>query len=325
MNINYLKKDKLKQTILNKNGKLFSYLRFLFWRYVDLKNFYKYHLIPEKRYISNKFKKSFGYPLNLKQPKTLNEKIQWLKLNDRTKLHTSYADKYEARKFIKEKIGEEYLVPLIFETKDIKQLIPSNLPDFPVIIKTNHDSSGGLIIKEKEKNNWKEIQKRFKKQLKKNYYYQSKEWQYKNIKPRVIVEKLLIDDEGNMPFDYKVHCFNGRTTTIQVDIDRFGFHQRNWYSIAWQREPFYWSALKGGRKTDPADWDIKKPICLDKMLELSELLAKDFIYVRVDWYIFKRKLYFGELTFHHDSGYQPILPKNWDLKLGQMLKLPVDA
>lgn len=321
-------KEKLLLRINDKTqrGIITVFLRFLFFVYSWLKSIYRNYLISDRKAIEIIFKRAFGVAPNLEYPITLNEKIQWLKLNDRTSTHTICADKYKVREYIKNKVGEEYLIPLVFETKDVSNLVSENFPDFPVIIKTNHDSSGGVIIHEKDTVDWKDIQKKFRKLLKRNYYYRSKEWQYKNIERRIIVEKLLKNSGGGIPYDYKVHCFNKKALTIQVDIDRSEDHKRNWYSTNWEREPFYWSSLKsGGKRTDPAKWEVEKPGCLEEMIKLSETLSQDFIYVRVDWYIVNNRIYFGELSFHHDGGLHPILPKEWDYKLGNLLKLPTNG
>ncbi len=112
---------------------------------------------------------------------------------------------------------------------------------------------------------------------------------------------------------------------ICVDINRgHKNHYRNWYNTQWEREPYKWSSVKGGRQTDPASYDVEPPKRLQKMIKLSEVLSKDFYYVRVDWYEVEDKLYFGEMTFHHDSGFRPIEPQEWDLKLGEKLKLKID-
>ncbi|WP_225036344.1 ATP-grasp fold amidoligase family protein [Winogradskyella sp. SM1960] len=266
-----------------------------------------------------------GYKLDLDNPITLNEKINWLKLYDRKDLHTTVADKFKVRDYIKSKIGEQYLVPLLFQSDNPKELLPENLPDIPFIIKANHDSSGGQIVKNKADINWKKIQQQFKKRLKENYFYSSREWQYKNIKPTIIAEKLLTDKNEKIPFDYKIHCFNGKVRMIQVDIDRNSdSHYRNWYNAKWEREPYKWSSSKGnGKYTDPSDYEIDRPDTLDNMIQLSEKLSEDFIYVRVDWYDVDGKLYFGELTFHHDGGTSPILPKEWDENLGKQLLLTI--
>lgn len=283
----------------------------------------KYTLVPKKIVLKNRYKKKHGEKLDLNNPETLNEKIVWLKLYDRTPLHTQCADKYAVRKYVSGKIGTQYLVPLYYHTYNPKDIEPKNLPNIPCIIKANHDSSGGIFVYDKSKIDWQQVQKEFKKRLKKNYYWKSKEWQYKNIKPKIIVEKLLQDKNGDIPFDYKLHCLNGKVRMIQVDIGRgTDKHYRNWYSTEWVREPYKWSSPKGnGMFTDPSDEDVEKPHTLQEMIRLSEILSKPFDLVRVDWYDVNKKLFFGELTFHHDGGNQPILPKIWDVKLGQELKL----
>lgn len=289
----------------------------------SLMRFVTTRLITTKTLIRWQYKKVFGKYPDLKNPQSLNEKINWLKLHDRDPLLTQCADKFAVREIIANKVGSEYLVPLYFQSTKANDLHPDFLPEVPCIVKTNHDSGGGVFIMDKNRVDWKEIRKQFTKRLKKNYYWRSKEWQYKNIVPRIIVEKLLLDDNGNIPMDYKVHCFNKKVRMIQVDIGRdTEYHFRNWYSRDWQREPYKWSSVKGkGKFTDPSPEDIEKPATLEKMIELSEILAEPFDYVRVDWYDLNGNLYFGELTFHHDSGLRPILPYEWDLKLGALLKL----
>ena len=264
-----------------------------------------------------------GKPLNLTNPRTLNEKINWLKLYDRTPLHTLCADKYSVREYVADKIGESYLVPLYFHTKNPDQIVLENIDQLPCIIKTNHDSGGGIFIHKKDNIDWISIQEKLKRRLKKNYYTKSREWQYKNIEPRIIVEKLLQDQHGNIPLDYKLHCFNGLVRMIQVDMGRgTNNHYRNWYNPKWQREPYKWSSPKGiGKFTDPSDDEVPKPNTLEEMIRLSEILSQPFDYVRVDWYDVDDKLYFGELTFHHDGGTKPIIPEEWDFNLGEELKI----
>ncbi|WP_196782913.1 ATP-grasp fold amidoligase family protein [Malaciobacter mytili] len=252
------------------------------------------------------------YNLNLKNPKSFNEKLQWLKINDRTKLHTKCADKYLVREYIEEKIGKEYLIPLIFVTDKIEDISIEKLPDFPVIIKPNH-SRGAYIIKDKFKSNLKSIQKKLKDELKVNFYYRTREWQYKHIKPLIIVEKLLLDENNQIPSDYKFLCMNGKVQLIQVDVDRFDKHEKTLYNKNWERQDFEFNFPKGK--------DIKKPKLLEKMIEISEILSKDFIFVRVDLYTLQDKIYFGELTFHPAGGFGWFNPPEFDFILGEKLIL----
>ncbi|WP_010136873.1 ATP-grasp fold amidoligase family protein [Ochrovirga pacifica] len=285
-------------------------------------DFYRFRIVDEKRVIYNNFYKFQGYQLNLENPKTFNEKIQWLKLNDRTPLHTQCADKYMVRDYVAQKVGEQYLIPLVFHTEDVSQLTMDKLPDYPVIIKTNHDSGNYVIVRDKKQFDLNAVRNKMRAAMKKNYYYHTKEWQYKNIKPRVVVEKLLMQKGGSIPYDYKVHCIHGKVEMISVDLHRgTKEHRRNWYDINWQRLPFDWASILDGVKTVQSDIDIEKPNCLDEMVLLSEKISSSFKYARVDWYEVESKLYFGEITFHHDSGFQPIEPNEWDLKIGAKLKL----
>src|SRR5690606_3050826 len=156
-----------------------------------------------------------------------------------------------------------------------------------------------FFIRDKNTVDWSNLQNQLKRNLSNNYYWKSKEWQYKNIKPRIIVEKLLLDKSGKIPFDYKLHCFNGKVNMVQVDIGRGSErHYRNWYSTSWEREPYKWSSPKGnGIYTDPSEEDVPKPLKLTKMIELSEKLAQSFRYVRVDWYDLDGELYKSTLTY----------------------------
>ncbi len=257
-----------------------------------------------------------GYLLNLKNPQTFNEKIQWLKLNDRTPLHTICADKFAVRKHIAQIVGEEYLIPLVLQTKNVSDIKPEALPDYPVIIKTNHDSSGGTFVGDKSILDWDAIRTGLRERLGVKYSaFGNGEWQYKNIPPCIIVEKLLLDSDGNIPFDYKMHFFNQKLVFTQVDLDRQENHTRNLYDPQWNLMPCTW-LYKNGRQ-------LPKPLNYDKMKDIAEILAKDFIYVRVDFYTLKDKIYIGELTFHPESGNGKFHPQEWDLKLGDQLKLPI--
>lgn len=289
-------------------------------------NIIRFRLLPPKIQVYIWYYRTHGNFPNLKKPQKLNEKINWLKFNERSHLQQICADKYKVREYVSETIGDEYLVPLIFETKNIEDVKPSNFPDFPVIVKPNHDSGGGYIINDKKNENWEGLKRKLKKRLKHNHYHISKEWQYKNMERRIIVEKLLIDNKGNLAVDYKCYCFNGKVIFIHVDIDRLTNLKTNYYLRDWTRAPFYWPTFKDGKLIGfPADFDIEKPALLNKMIVLSEKLAKPFILARVDWYIFENRLYSGEITFHHGGGLDPVFPKEWDYKLGQLLKLPHES
>ncbi len=284
--------------------------------YGPSKNLYKYlrlRLIPEKRFIENQFREILNYDLNLDNPKTLNEKIQWLKLNDRRPIFTISADKYAVREHIQMRIGEKYLIPLFYSTRNVDDIYPENLPNKPFVIKTNHDSGGIIIVRDKNNIDWENIRNDLRKKLKTNYYYRGKEWQYKNIKPCIIVEKLLLDENNNIPSDYKLHCFNGKLKFTQVDSGRFENHERHLHDTNWDLINCQWF-FKSGK-------GVKKPKLMDEMQELAEELAKDFDYVRIDLYNIGNKIYFGEITFTPGSGWEFFSPVECDKKFGDMLKL----
>jgi len=275
-------------------------------------------LIPEKVYLKRKFNRRLGYGLDLDNPKTMNEKIQWLKINNRSPLHTLCADKYAVRRYVKEKVGKEYLVPLVYHTENPTDIIPENLPDFPFIIKTNHDCGGNIIVRNKADTDWKNVQKLLSNKIKRNCYDISKEWSYKNIKPCIIAEKLLLDENENIPWDYKLHCFDGKVRIISVTIDRFGNQRRNFYNENWEFQPFVWGCPPSREKVP----NLPAPKKLKEMIYIAEKLASDLLYVRVDLYDVINKIFFGEMTFYPGSGFVIFSPFEWDTKTGAMLELP---
>tara|TARA_R110002096_G_scaffold434436_1_gene655944 strand:- start:3290 stop:4231 length:942 start_codon:yes stop_codon:yes gene_type:complete len=288
--------------------------------YFILRPFYKLYefvlvIIPDKLIIQNSFKKHMGYSLDLDNPKTLNEKINWLKLYDRKDLHIIVADKFKVRDYIEEKIGKKYLIPLLYHTKNANDLKPENLPsNGNYIIKTNHDSSGGVIVRDPSTIDWNYARKRFKRLLKENHYYSTIEWQYKNIEPRIVVEHLLTYEDGSIPDDYKFHCFNGKLAFVMIDFDRHSNKRtRNLYDTDWNLLPCNWGRPNGK--------ELDKPENFEEMKMLAETLAKDFKYVRIDFYLVKDKIYFGEVTLHQASGFQKFYQNECDEKYGSMLDL----
>ena len=287
--------------------------------YSILRPFYKIYefglrLIPDEILIKRSFKKHMGYILDLDNPKTLNEKINWLKLYNRNDIQSVLADKFKVREYVKNKVGDKYLIPLLFNTTNAKDLVSENFPESNFIIKTNHNSSGGLIVRDKSEVNWKKAQKRFKRLLNENHYYSTVEWHYKNIEPQIIAEQLLTHDDGSIPEDIKLHCFNGKVAFIMIDFDRFGkLRTRNLYDPDWNLIECNWGRPYGRK--------MNKPSNLDEMIAVAEKLASDFVYLRVDLYLIKSQIYFGELTFYHASGLQAFYKKECDQKFGDMLDI----
>ncbi|EOK5538195.1 TPA: hypothetical protein N5L54_001008 [Enterobacter kobei] len=276
----------------------------------------KAYVLPEPLYLKMIFKKHLGYGLNLREPKSLNEKLQWLKLYYRKPLLTICADKIAVRDYIKKIIGEQYLIPLVYSTENPEELIDFEFPDYPFIIKANHDSGGYHIVRNKEEMKIKSIVSDAKKWLKSNHYSKSKEWQYKNIKPQIVVEKLLLDKDGRIPNDIKFTCINGRVEIVHVDSNKEIKHLRNNYTRDFNPLLINWPEEYSRNDILP----IPESFLIAR--DLAELLAKPFPFVRVDFYLMGSKIFFGELTFHPTSGFGRFSPSYYDYKYGSKLKLP---
>lgn len=261
------------------------------WRYVRATPVLRF--IPDKYYLKKWYKFKTGKELNLKNPQSFNEKLQWLKLYDRNPNYSKMVDKYEVRQYIKEKIGEEHLIPLVGGPwKNFEDIDFTKLPD-QFVLKCTHDSGSVEICKNKKEFDIEKVRKKFNYTLKRNYYYYGREWPYKNVKPRIIAEKYLLDDSGIEPKDYKIFNFNGEPHIIQVDLDRFVNHRHNYYTTKWEFLDMYID--------DPNDPNviIECPPELDELLRLARQLSKGIPHLRTDFYIMKGKILFGELTFYH--------------------------
>ena len=228
------------------NSKLGFYLLYLPKKMRDIIISIRNNRLTDEEYIQMKYKEFLGRETDLINPILFTEKIQWLKLNERNDLYTKCADKYLVRDYVKEKIGSKYLIPLVFMTENYQEINQDNLPDYPVIIKTTHDSGGTFIVEDKTTFDFKKLQKELSRRLKQNFYLLNREWEYKNIKPRIIVEKLLKDDSGNSRLnDYKVHCFHGKSMFIQTIFDRGSETKEDWYDVNWNLlDVYYFSSAK---------------------------------------------------------------------------------
>lgn len=272
--------------------------------------------IPDSLWLKYMYWRTLKKPLNLKNPCTFNEKLQWLKLHDRNPLYTQMVDKYGVREYIKEKIGEEYLIPLVGGPwNSFDEIDFSKLPD-QFVLKCTHDSGSVAICKDKDKFDVAETRKKFDRALKGNFYYGGREWPYKNVKPRIIAEKYISDGMNGDISDYKLHCFNGKVRMILVCADR--------NSTSGVQKVFYdreWSKLQVKRPDALSDLEIPRPKLLHDMIEIAELFSKDIPFLRVDLYEISGKLYFGEFTFFPAGGFESFEPDEWDLKMGNWLSL----
>lgn len=278
-----------------------------------------FRLLPDDLYLKIKYRLTMGRKLDLNNPETFNQKLQWLKLYDRKPEYTQMVDKYEVRKYIKEIIGEEYLIPLLGVYDSFEEIDFDNLPD-EFVLKPNHTSGDVFICRDKSKIDYKKLKKEVNRWLKREYYWLHREWPYRNVKPRILCEKYLVDESGKELIDYKFMCFNGEVKCIFVCSNRNSPLGLNIdiYNVDWNLMPF-------GRPNSPRTGvKIPKPRNFNKMIEFAEKLAKDIPFIRVDFYEVDGHLYFGELTFYPTSGFGKFTPEYYDDILGSWLKLTIE-
>jgi len=271
--------------------------------------------LPDKICIKRIFYHKFWYNLNLKNPKTFNEKLQRLKLYDRKPEYTQMVDKYEAKKYVASIIWEQYIIPTLWIYNKFDEIDFDKLPN-QFVLKCTHDSGTVIICKDKKNFDLQSAKYKINERLKINYYYLWRERPYKKVKPRIIAEKYMVDESGSELKDYKVFCFGWEPKLIQVDYDRFINHKRNIYDLNRDIQPF--------EIEYPSDkyHHIKKPICLHKILEFAKNLSKNIPHLRVDFYIINRNIYFWEMTFYHWAGIEKFFPEKWNYTLGSRIKLP---
>lgn len=284
------------------------------YRFLINAGFGLYNHMPDEEYLKRKFKACMGKELNLENPQTFNEKLQWLKLYDRKPEYTMMVDKVKVRDYIAETIGEEYLIPLLGVWEDPEDIDFDALPN-QFVLKCNHNSGLGMCIcKDKTKLDIPKVKRELKKGLAQDYYLTGREWPYKDVPRRIIAEKYMVDESGTELKDYKVMCFNSVPRIIQLHRGRFGDHTLDFYDSVWKRVNFTWDCPQS-----EISWD--RPYFLDEMLKLSEKLSLGIPELRVDWYFAEKHLYFGELTFSPTSGFSGMTPEQWDYTLGSWIEL----
>lgn len=282
--------------------------------------FEKFKFIPDKKYISIMYRYFMDKKLDLKNPKTFNEKLQWLKIYNRQPEYTVMVDKFLVREYITQKIGSEYLIPLIGVWNCTEDIDFESLPE-KFVLKCNHNSGTGMYIcKNKSNANWSEIKKNLDIGLHEDYFYLGREWPYKNVPRKIIGEQYMVDESGSELKDYKVMCFNGKPKLIELHQGRFTNHQtQDYYDLDWNKTNISQGNISTFGKSDIV---APKPDTLDEMLELSKVLSEGIPQVRIDWYSINGKLYFGEITFFDGSGFDPYDNPQDDLLLGSWIQLP---
>lgn len=272
--------------------------------------------LPDSLYLKILFRLKVGYKLNLTSPKSFNEKMQWLKLHDHNPKYIKMVDKYEAKKYIAQKWGKEYVIPTLGIWNSFDEIEFDKLPE-QFVLKCTHDSGGLVIVKDKKTFDKLAAKKKLEKSLSENYFYTCREWPYKNIKPRIIAEQYIKSSTNISLNDYKLMCFNGKVRCSFVCSNRFGREGLyvNFYDDKWNPMPFI-------RKYPKNPIEIEKPRQYEEMVILAESIAKKIPFVRVDFYECNDKIYFGEFTFYPGAGVEWFEPRKWDDTLGSWLQLP---
>ena len=276
--------------------------------------YFLYIILGGVGYLKLRYRLRTEKVLNLGEPKTFTEKLQYLKLHDRRPIYTECADKVGVKQRVAGILGNEYVIPTLKVFNSSHEIQYETLPDKPVILKTNHDSGGTEMIRDKNKVDFDQLRSRLSRKMKVNFYYSNMEWEYKNIKPKVLVEPLLSDNTGNALLnDYKIHCFHGKPHFIQTISDRAEGAKETWYDIDWNfLDMWYFSSQ---HKIVP------KPDKLPQMIDIAEKLAQPFPYVRIDLYDTGDRILFGEYTFRPWGGYMKWNDESWDFKLGKLIDL----
>lgn len=268
--------------------------------------------LPDRLYLKIIFRGRVGYTPNFNRPQTFNEKLNWLKLYGRRDVYTTMADKYEVKEFVAKKIGEEYVVENYLVVDHWDAIDFKKLPN-QFVIKGTHDSGGAFVCRDKESFDFEAVRQQVEKNLKRNYFYPNREWPYKNIKPRIIIDRFLDDQTGKELRDYKFWCFNGKPVYMYCTIKGDNVYE-NFYDMEFNPVMIN----HGFPRHTP---EFEKPSQFELMKELAEKLSKDVPFVRVDFFQVDERVFFGEFTFYDWAGLRPF-ERDWDFRLGQLLKLP---
>ena len=278
-----------------------------------------YNHLPDDEYLKRRYLIKTGSVLNLENPQKFNEKLQWLKLYNRKPEYTALVDKYAVRRFVAEKIGEEYLIPLLGGPwKSFDEIDFSKLPE-QFVLKCTHDSGGLVICKDKKNLDLKAAKKKIEKCLKRNFYSLNREWVYKDVPPRIIAEQYMEDKQTKELRDYKFFCFNGEPKALFVATDR----QTPGEEVKFDFFDMQYNHIDVRNGHENAKCLPEKPQQFALMAELAKKLSADMPHVRVDFYEVNGTVYFGEMTFFHFSGMVPFEPEEWDYTFGSWLDLPV--
>lgn len=276
-----------------------------------------FRILPDRVYLNIKFFMNFGKLINFSNPQTYNEKLQWLKLYNRDPFYNIIVDKYRVKDYVAKVIGEEHIIKLLGVWNFFDEIDFDNLPN-QFVLKCNHDCGGLVICKDKSEFDKKTAKIILERHLKSNYYWEHREWPYKDVKPLIFAEEYMVDESGYELKDYKWFCFNGEPKVLFIAQDRDNPNEEtkfDFYDMEFNHLP-----IKNGHPN--ANAIIQKPVGFEKMKELATKLSKDIPHVRVDFYNINGHIYFGEMTLFHWSGFVKFDPVEWDYTFGSWIKLP---
>lgn len=271
--------------------------------------------IPDVLLIKLQYYKHFGKRLNLKDPKTFNEKLNWSKLYDRNPLYTQMADKCGMKKYVADKVGKEFVIPVLGVWEHFDEIDFGKLK-FPFVLKTTHDSGGVVICKNESSFDKSAVREKLENSLKRDFFLCNREWCYKDVPRRIIAEEYVVDDKDGELRDYKVFCFNGQPKFMFVATGRASGDTRfDFFDMEY-------NSLNVIQHYPAADVIPHKPDQFDLMKKLAAELSQGIPQVRVDFFVANGKVYVGEFTFYHFGGVVPFEPSEWDLKFGEWFELP---
>ena len=277
---------------------------------------YLHGMCSDETFLKILYKDSVGKPLDLKNPTTFNEKLQWSKLHDRKDVYTVMVDKYAAKQYVAERVGDRYVIPTLGVWDKFDEIDFEKLPD-QFVLKTNHDCGGVIICKDKSQLDVKAAKKKLNRALKRNYFWHTREWPYKNVRRRIFAEEFMQDSRFDVLTVYKIFNFSGQPKIIQVILnDKTPQETVDYFDTDW-------NLLDLRQYFRNSECPLSKPDCLDEMLELAHALSKDKPgFLRTDFYEIDGKIYFSEFTFFSDAGLGRFDPEEWDTVLGSWLELP---
>lgn len=287
---------------------------FLFGKLIGLARRGYTDFIPDKPFLELQYYLKLGRRLNLNPPRLYNEKLQWIKLYDRREEYRAYVDKLAVRDFVREKVGEKYLIPALAACERVDEIDWAGLPE-RFVVKCTHGSSCNIICRDKKQLDVAKACAQLNAWMKRDWFSLSREWPYKGVKPRILIEEFIGGEDGRVPYDYKLMCFGGEPRFVVVDADRYDGHTRTYYDTNWVKQEMF-------NRHPNIPREIPRPEQLGEMLDVARALSAGIPHVRIDLYVARGQVFFGEMTFFHGYGMEVFRPQEFEERMGDMIPLP---